>query len=301
MKKEWEPRQSRATTHFKFYSEKYLWGSTRAELFPDERGVWIDFLCLATMNFGKIELYSRDQLAQQLLISRELLDRSIEKFIKFGKVTRKYYKKEKKEIFAIVKWSLFQADYLTKKARKSSSYGKKERIGKTSKSDAENLPTLKERKGKEIKSENITLDKINACNSENPNNHYSNKLETSSPLPSISNSFNAGELTLKDQFLSMLKDCIGYPFDEVKDSLLFEITATECPNINIIKQTKKKIAWWKVHPEALKASPREKLQEWFKEESKFQKRIGPIKIGEIMKELGDSDHRRWIKALIGNK
>jgi len=56
-----------------------------------------------------------------------------------------------------------------------------------------------------------------------------------------------------------------------------------------------------VHPEALKANPREKLQEWFKEESKFQKRGGPIKIGEIMKELGDSDHRRWVKALIGNK
>jgi len=81
-------------------------------------------------------------------------------------------------------------------------------------------------KGEETKSENITLDKINAYNSENPNNQNSNKSETSSPLPSISNSHKGGELTVKDQFLSMLKDCIGYPFDEDKDSLLFEITAT---------------------------------------------------------------------------
>ena len=81
MKKEWEPRQSRATTHFKFYSEKYLWGSTKTELKPDERAVWVDFLCLASMNFGMIEIYSRDQLAQQLMISYELLNRSIEKFI----------------------------------------------------------------------------------------------------------------------------------------------------------------------------------------------------------------------------
>ena len=72
MKKEWEPRQSRADTHFKFYSEKFLWGSTRSELLPDERSVWVDFLCLATMNFGVIEVYSRDQLARQLIMEAQM-------------------------------------------------------------------------------------------------------------------------------------------------------------------------------------------------------------------------------------
>ena len=83
MSKKDEKGQSRATTWFKFYSENHLWGSTRAELNPDERAVWVDFLCLGTMNFGEIGVFSRDQLAQQLLIDSELLDRSIDKFIKY--------------------------------------------------------------------------------------------------------------------------------------------------------------------------------------------------------------------------
>jgi len=303
MTEEVEPRQSRTSTHFKFFSEKYLWGSTRSELHPDERAVWIDFLCLASLNFGVIEAYSRDQLAQQLLISRELLDRSIEKFIKFGKVKRKYYKKEKKEIFNIVKWSHFQADYLTKKVKKSTSYGKKERIEKAGKSDAENQPTLQERKGENSKSYDITSKEIREDESKAQKSPDSISSEVSSPLhsTSTSTSYSEGEITKKDQFLSILKACRGYPFDEVKDALLFDITATECPNINIIRQTEKKITWLKDHPDALKANPRNQLQQWFKEESEFQNRKGPQKIGKIMNEIKDQDQRNWIKKLVENK
>lgn len=182
MKREFEPRQSRATTHFKFYSEKYLWDSTRSELKPEERAVWVDFLCLASMNFGAVECYSRDQLAQQLLIDSELLDKSIEKFIKFGKVKRKLNKKEKKEIFSIVKWDLYQADYLKKRAEKSSTYEKKERIEKTGKSDAENQPTLQERKGEDIKLEDITLEEIKEHDSNNPETPNLIEFESSSPF-----------------------------------------------------------------------------------------------------------------------
>ena len=121
MAEEYELRQSRASTHFKFYSEKYLWGSTRSELLPDEKSVWVDFLCLASLNFGEVEIFSRDQIAGQLLIERELLDRSIKKFIEHEKVKRNYRKKEKKEIFKIVKWNQYQAPYLKKRVEKSSS------------------------------------------------------------------------------------------------------------------------------------------------------------------------------------
>lgn len=295
MSKEKEPRQSRATTHFKFYSEKYLWGSTRSELKPEERAVWVDFLCLASMNFGAVECYSRDQLAQQLLIDSELLDRSIEKFIKFGKVKRKLNKKDKKEIFSIVKWDLYQADYLKKRAEKSSTYKEKERIEKTGKSDAENQPTLQERKGEDIKSEDITLEEIKEHDSNNPESPNLIEFESSSPLPSNSNSFNEGGITKKEQFLSLLKNCKGYPFDEAKDSLFFDLAVTEGPNINIIKQTEKKIDWWKAHPDALKANPRKQLQDFFKEEDEFQKRGGPQRLGEIIRGLDDPDHRNWLK------
>jgi len=301
MKKESEPRQPRASTHIKFFSEKYLWGSTRSELLPDERSVWLDFLCLGSMNFGVIECFSRDQLVHQLLISRELLDRAIKKFIKYGKVRRKYNKREKKEIFSIVNWSRYQAEYLTKRAKKSSSYEKKERIDKMGESDAENKPTLQERKGEEIKSEDTTLQEIREDESETPKPPDSISSEISSPLRSTSNPFSEREMTMKDQFLSMLKDCKGYPFDEVQDALLFDIAVKESPKINILRQTEKKIAWWKDHPDALKANPREKLQKWFEDESEFQDRGGPQKVGEIMKELEDPDHRNWAKQIFQKK
>lgn len=298
MKREFEPRQSRASTHIKFFTEKYLWGSTRSELLPDERSVWLDFLCLGSMNFGVIEYYSRDQLAQQLLISRELLDRAIKKFVKYGKVRRKYNKREKKEIFTIVNWSRYQAEYLTKRAKKSGVCEKKERIDETGKSDAENKPTLQERKGEEIKSEDTIPEEIGEDESETPKTLDSASSEISSPLRSTSNPFSEREMTMKDQFLSILRDCKDYPFDEAKDSLLFDITVTEFPDINILKQTQKKLSWWKDHPDALKANPREQLQKWFEEESEFQERGGPQKVGEIMKELEDPDHRNWAKKFI---
>jgi len=271
MKEEWEPKQSRATTHFKFYSEKYLWGSTRSELTPDERSVWVDFMCLATMNYGQIEVYSRDQLAQQLIISRKLLDRSINKFIKFGKIKKKYSKKEKKEVFSIKKWDQYQADYLKKRAKKSGTYEKKERIEKTEKSDTENEHTLQERKGNNITLQNTTLKEITEDDSEylDPNNH-----EDSSPLPSNSESFNEGKNNLLQEYLSRLRDCPGYPFDDYKDSSLFHHVEGEYPGIDILKELDKKIAWWKKHLDALKpsASPRQKLCEWFEQEYEFQNR-----------------------------
>ena len=185
-----------------------------------------------------------------------------------------------------------------KRVKKSNSCDKKERIEKKEKSDAENKPTLQERKGEEIKSDDIILKEIKEDESKNSKCSNPNNSNLSSPLPPNSNSFNEGEMTKKDQFLSMLKVCRGYPFDEVKDALLFDITATECPNINIIEQTKKKIAWWQEHPDAMKADPREQLQKWFEGEAEFQDRGGPQQIGEIMKELEDPDQRNWAKQFV---
>ncbi len=189
---------------------------------------------------------------------------------------------------------------MTKRAKKSTSYEKNESSEKTEKSDAENKPTLKERKGEESKSEDITSKEIREDESEAQKSPDSISSEVSSPLHSASTSYSEGEITKRDQFLSILRDCKGYPFDEVKDALLFDITVTECPKINIIKQTEKKIAWWKDRPDALKANPREQFQKWFKEESEFQNREGPQKIGEIMKEIKDPDRRNWMKKLVEN-
>jgi len=144
----------RPETRFWLWSEQWLLGSTRTELTNEERAVFIDFLCLAAMKGGCIECYSRDQLASQLCISRELLDHCVKKFIETGKIERKYYKREKKEIFCIKKWEQYQPEYLWKKPYKST---KKRRSTKEDKNDAQVGSLREEKKEEERKKENILV------------------------------------------------------------------------------------------------------------------------------------------------
>lgn len=277
----------RPETRLQLWSEQWLLGSTRTELTNEERAVFVDFLCLAAFKGGDIECYSRDQLVSQLCINRELLERCIKKFIETGKIERKYYKREKKEIFSIKKWEQYQSEYLWKKPEKST---RKARCTKQSKTDAQVDPIGEEKRKEEKK---IKKDEKRE-ESLTPNNN-----SFKSPLLSNSNTFIEGEITIKEQFLSMLRECKGYPINEAQDSLLFSITVKEFPNINIIQQTARKIAWWKEHPDALKANPKKQLQDWFKKEDEFQKRGGPQQIGEIMQGIDDSDHRNFIKKAVG--
>lgn len=90
------------------WPDKWLWGSTRIELEPDERGVWIDFLALGSKDDGWIRAnksipYPSEQLAGMLRISIELLERTIEKCIKVGKL-----KKHPNGTFYIINWKTYQ-------------------------------------------------------------------------------------------------------------------------------------------------------------------------------------------------
>lgn len=269
----------RPQTRFWVWAEQWLLGSTRTELTNEERAVFMDFLCLAALSGGCVEVYSREQLASQLFISRELIDRCIEKFIKTGKISRKYQKREKKEIFCLAKWEQYQPEYLWKNPCRST---RKKCIVKGEKNDA-----YVDTKGEERRKKENGI-KENRKNEKHPNESSQNSPLLSSP-------------SIKEEFLLALKECKDYPFDEVKDSLLFDITVKDYPDINILRQIRRKIEWWITHPEALKADPRKQLQEFFKGESEFQKRGGPQQVGEIMKELQDPDHRNWAKQLIGVK
>jgi len=326
-------KNTKEKTWIKFYPEKWIFGSTREEMTNAERAVWMDILSLAAMNdpLGQVDFISYKRLANQLNISVKLLKSTIKKAIVYEKIELIELKetqigsnfREKEEIIdptcdqldnknanlvttqtkfglsiksiIILKWNKFQSEYMRQKPyrakkieREKQGDKKTESLEKLQNSESEIVNQVTHRgeeKGMEENREK-TL---------NQNRNYS-----LSPLPSDSNSFNKGEMTKKDQFLSVLKDCDGYPLDEVKDSLLFDITIKECHGINILKQTEKKIAWWKKHPDALKSKkkhPREQLQEWFKEETKFKKRGGPQPIGEIMEGMDDPDHRRFLKQL----
>lgn len=71
--------------------DKWIFGSTRIELQPDERAVWVDLMAIASKDNGFIRAnpetpYPPQQLAGLLCISEELLSRAIQRCIATGKV-----------------------------------------------------------------------------------------------------------------------------------------------------------------------------------------------------------------------
>jgi len=85
-------------------------GSTRWELDPGERSVFIDFLCLAGADDGFIRAnpttaYPIEYLAGMLQAPAELILRTIEKCILVGKITRL-----KDGVFYINSWKDYQLD-----------------------------------------------------------------------------------------------------------------------------------------------------------------------------------------------
>ena len=71
--------------------DKWIFGTTRIELEPDERSVWVDLMAVAAKDHGFIRAnvgvaYPPQQLSGLLCITEELLLRAIEKCIKVGKL-----------------------------------------------------------------------------------------------------------------------------------------------------------------------------------------------------------------------
>ncbi len=106
------------------YVDKWIFGSTRLELEPDERGVFVDLLALAAKDEGYIRAnenmpYPLRQLAGLLNITEELLLRTIEKCKKYGKI------EEKNGILKIVSWERYQFSDRYKRMIKAKSTSEK--------------------------------------------------------------------------------------------------------------------------------------------------------------------------------
>ncbi len=91
-----------------FYVDKWLFGSTRIDLTPEERGVWIDLLAIAAKDDGHIRAnvgvpYPLEQLSGFLRVPVSLLRRTITKCLKKGKLTRC-----KDRTLFISSWSKYQ-------------------------------------------------------------------------------------------------------------------------------------------------------------------------------------------------
>lgn len=88
--------------------DKWLWGSTRIELEPDERSVWVDLMALAAKDDGYIRAnvgvpYAHQQLAGMLCVSVESLARTIQKCKRVGKLTE-----SENETLFIVNWYVYK-------------------------------------------------------------------------------------------------------------------------------------------------------------------------------------------------
>jgi hypothetical protein len=98
------------------YRQKWLWGSTRLELDPAERGVFIDLLCIAGNDDGFIQAnpsmpYPVGQLAGMLCVPVEIVESTISKCLQFGKLERK-----ENGILFVVNWNNYSLSPSYKKA-----------------------------------------------------------------------------------------------------------------------------------------------------------------------------------------
>ncbi len=81
----------------------------------------------------------------------------------------------------------------------------------------------------------------------------------------------------RDQFFYILKEFskeYPYPFNEEADGQLFDYAIETYRNVvDPIRETEKKIEYWKEHPGALQSkgkSPRVQLHEFFEKEAEYQ-------------------------------
>lgn len=106
---------------------------------------------------------------------------------------------------------------------------------------------------------------------------------SNSHLKSFSSSLGEDFNERKQEFLSLLKNCEGYPFNEAADTMLFEIIFVKHLRIDITYQLHRKIDWWtkRASPTAVKSKPRTQLLEHF--EKAYTKKV-PENAGDMAKK-----------------
>lgn len=280
---------------FKFYGERWFSGSSRFELSIEQRAIWIDLLAKASINEprGQINYYMLEHISRQFICPIELLESTIKRCIEVNKVKHN----PKKKIIKILNWKKYQSEYDRQKPYRQQDKGP---LKVTKRADISDEKVTLRREGEERRIEKEEKERKEEKESiRKPESPLGSSTISPSPLLSISKTSIEARPTIKETFLSMLKECKGYPFDEGKDSILFDISVCRYPKINLLKQLGKRIAWWQLHLDALRANPRAQLYKWFKGEFEYQKQGGPQALGDILKEGDDPDYRDLFKKLIG--
>ncbi len=101
-------RRGRTYDWLPLWRRKWLMGSTRWELDPAERGVFVDFLCIAGDDDGFIRAnpetpYPLPYLAGMLQVPLDVLERTVEKCLAVGKLQR-----DERGCLYICSWEQYQ-------------------------------------------------------------------------------------------------------------------------------------------------------------------------------------------------
>lgn len=129
--------------------DKWIFGSTRIELQPDERSVWVDLMAIASKDNGYIRAnpetgYPSQQLAGLLCITEELLGRTFQRCLE----TNKIKKSENGAGYYIINWSSYQLTDRYKRRFQSNVQEKEHSSLNTEYSSSETEPIGEDRIGK---------------------------------------------------------------------------------------------------------------------------------------------------------
>lgn len=231
--------------------DKWLFGSTRIELQPDERSIWADFMVLASKDEGYIRAnkntaYPLELLAGMLYVELELLEKTITKLAskKIGKI-RLY----KNGVIYLVNWKEYR---LTPRHKRRFEVGE----------NGDLVPKERERvreKGQRVPKSELYSKKKKDINKNNTEIYK--------------------EIIRR---LNNVKD-IGEQKAEKLTHFIIDELMHDFPELDILEQVKKKCAWWLDNPLNKKSNIHAQMRNWFKlgqkwiDEAKAQDQIGKPK------------------------
>jgi len=236
---------------FPWWPDKWIFGSIRIECTPEERGIWVDLLSLASKDDGYIRAneeipYPIEQLAGMLMVPQETLSKAIEKFIALkdksgkGKLTR-----TKEKTLYVTKWEEYQ---LSRTARFYAEKGRGEHNNSHS-----------EKKSK------LYYSKLKY-----------NKLKYNKEEQNI-NLTREQEILINEE-LKTVKG-IGEKKRQMLICYLRELSI-EFPDIDYVHEMKKKCSWWRDNPLNKKSNIHLQIRNWFNivqkgfTEARKQQRVG---------------------------
>jgi hypothetical protein len=248
---------------FALHAEKWLSGSTRTELSPDERACFIDILARATLigadEPGEIRFVNEEQLAIEVRNTHELLLRTLEKCKRFKKIRIHEDRKEKIHVLRILNWKKYQHVYMHQKAYRQRQKALRERQEAGTNND--NRKITGDNRRIAGYGDRIGEDKDYEKDKRRDRDNLSNN-------PS------------KRNFLALLEELskdpkTPYPFNPVLDGALYDQARTSCPNANLQAEVEKKFIHWKSDKPEYPMVPeraRRQLLAWLKKEEEFQEK-----------------------------